>query len=289
MATLPERIITIVNMGPMWADAFSIFTLPFMQRAFLAGTIAAILLGWIGVYMVSRRMSFIGDGIAHASLAGVALALLVGWAPLPVAMLMGIAMAAIIFIVERKTNIAVDAAVGIFFTFGISLGVILLHFYEGFQPELVSFLFGNILSITTSDLWFMVVVGTIMVVVLVKLSRQLTLMTVDPEGGYLYGLSRWRYDFLLYIMTAISVIASIKLVGIILVSALLIIPSAIAKLFTTSFASFRLLAIFLAALIMIIGLSVSYLVDLPSGATIVIVGTIIFALSSVWYGIRKPG
>ncbi|OGH66215.1 MAG: hypothetical protein A3J66_04140 [Candidatus Magasanikbacteria bacterium RIFCSPHIGHO2_02_FULL_47_14] len=259
---------------------FDFLALPFMQRALLAGIITAVLVGWVGVYVVSRRMSFIGEGIANASLTGVALALLAGWAPLPVAILVSLLTAAAIFIIERRTVIASDAAVGILCTSGLALGVILLRFFQGYQPELVSFLFGNILSIKISDLVVTEVFGVIVFLLLAFFTRQLTFMTIDPEGGYLHGLSRWGYDLLLYSVTAVTVVLSIKLLGVILVSALLVIPSSISKLFSSSFRSFRRNGILLSVVIVVFGLFLSYWLNLPSGATIVLFGATLFALAS---------
>ena len=121
-----------------------ILTFPFMQRAIIAGTIIALLLGWLGVFVVTRRMSFVGDGIAHASLAAISLALLLGWAPLVTALVFAIMLGTALFVLERKTTIGSDASIGILFTFGMALGVILLQYNQGYAPELISFLFGSI-------------------------------------------------------------------------------------------------------------------------------------------------
>lgn len=252
-----------------------------MQRALIAGVISAVLVGWVGIYVVSRRMSFIGEGIANASLAGVALALLAGWAPLPVAILVGLLVAGVIFVIERKTVIAIDSAVGILCTSALALGVILLRFFRGYQPELVNFLFGNILSVKNSDLIVTEVFGVIVFLLLAFFTRQLTFMTIDPEGGYLHGLSRWGYDLLLYAMTAVTVVLSIKLLGVILVSALLVIPSSISKLLSSSFSAFRWNGIIFSVVIVVVGLCLSYWLDLPSGATIVLFGATLFVLGSV--------
>lgn len=281
MVSGPEFIIIIVN------NMLEILSFPFMQRALIAGVISALLLGTVGVYVVSRQMSFMGDGIAHASLAGVALALLLGWAPLPLAMIVGVLIAIVIFFLEKKTNISSDAAIGMLFTSGLALGVILLRFFEGYQPELISFLFGNILSVQSLDIVVMATVGSILLILLFVFKRQLTFMTLDPEGGYLHGLSSWSYDLLLYIITALSIVLSIKLLGIVLVSALLIIPSSISKLVSRSFDAFLRNAVLLAVLIVILGLMLSYWLDLPSGATIVLTGTLLFVLFSIVYWWRK--
>ncbi len=201
-----------------------LFTYPFMQRAFAAGGITALLLGALGVYIVSRRMSFLGDGLAHASLAGVALAILFGWAPLPVTLVFSILLAFVLYFFEEKAQIASDMAIGIIFTTGMAIGVILLHFYPGYQPELVSYLFGNILAVTNTDLAIIAGVGAVVLASLFFFSKRLTFVTFDPEGAYLAGLRSSLYVLLLYVFTAVAIVLSIRLLGIVLVSALLILP-----------------------------------------------------------------
>jgi len=252
---------------------------PFMIRALVSGIFIAILLGWLGTFVVTRKMSLIGDGIAHASLAGIAFALLLGWAPIPVAIILSIIIAIFIYFLEKKTKISSDMAIAVVFTTGMAIGIILLHFYQGYQPELVSYLFGNILTINTYDLWNIIFVGSIILICLFIFYRKILFSTFDPIGAYLSGIKPWIYDLVLYISTAVAIILSIKLIGIILVSALLVTPSAIAKLFSKSFKHFTVLAILISAAIVFIGLMVSYYLDLPSGATVVLTGTLLFLLS----------
>lgn len=210
-------------------------SLPFMQRAFVAGIVVSVLLGWIGVFVTSRRMSFIGDGIAHASLAAVAFAILIGAAPLPIALIFGVCTAIALFILEKKTNISSDTAIGILFAGGIALGVLLLQFHEGYVPELISFLFGNILAVQNMDLAIVVGMGMVIFSALFAFRQQLTFVTIDPQGAQIAGIKSHRFELALYVLTAVSVILSIKLVGIVLVSALLVLPSAITKGFSKSF------------------------------------------------------
>lgn len=252
---------------------------PFMQRALLAGILSALLLGVLGVFVVSRKMSFIGDGLAHASLAGVALALLVGWAPVPVAMVLSVILAILIYVMEKKTLLSSDMAIGIVFTSGMALGVLLMHFQTGFQPELISFLFGNILGVSSADLLLIGTVGTALLIAVLFLSKRLTFVTLDPEGAWLAGIHPDRYILMLYICVALAIVMSIQLIGIILVSALLIIPSAISRLFSTSFFQFQMYAIVSAVTIVIAGLLLSFYLDLPSGATIILTGAMLFFLS----------
>lgn len=259
-----------------------IFIYPFMVRALIAGVSAAVLLGWLGTFVTVRKMSLIGDGIAHSSLAGIALAVLFGWAPLPVGIIFSIIVAVIIYLLEKKTKISGDMALALMFTTAMALGVILLHYYEGYQPELMSYLFGNILTISNFDLWNILFIGAIILFWNLYFYQKILFSTFDPVGAHMALGRPWIYDLILYISTAVSIVLSIKLVGIILVSALLVTPSAIAKLFAKSFKNFVILAVIFSVAIVLVGLILSYLLDWPSGAVIVLVGTLVFILSSIF-------
>ena len=277
-------IITIAINRPM----FEIFTYPFMVRAFLAGGAVAAVLGWLGTFVVTKKISFIGDGLAHASLAGIALALLLGWAPLPTAIVLSIIIAALIYFLEKKVGLSGDTAIAIMFTTGLALGVIILHYYQGYQPELISYLFGNILAISRADLQVILLASTIMLAILAIFNRHILFATLDSIGARLAGHKPWIYDLLLYIMTAVAIILSIKLVGIVLVSALLVTPSVIARLFARSFREFVFLAVVIALLVVFIGLIASFYLDWPSGATIILTGSLGFLLASLARWFLKP-
>lgn len=250
-----------------------------MQRAALAGVASGILLGSLGVFVTARRMSFIGEGVAHASLGAIALALLLGISPLPVALFAAIFLGVAIYCIERKTKLPSDMSIGILFTSGMALGVILLHFKAGFQPELISYLFGNILSISDTDLWITLGVAVVVLFLLYRYSQQLIFVIVDEEAAYLSGLQPSRYILFLYIITAISIVLSSKLIGIVLVSALLIVPSALSQIYATSFTGFHRWVILWACCIVLLGLFLSAVFDLPSGATIILTGTACFSIA----------
>lgn len=264
-----------------------IFLLPFMQRAVISGLMIALLLGSLGVFVAIRHLSFLGDGIAHASLAGVALALLVGWMPTVVALCLSVILALSIYAMERHSRISSDTAIGILFTTGMALGIILLHFIPGFKPELISYLFGNILSIQTQDMIITYGVGIPVFIGTVLLSKRLTFVLLDEEGAYLSGLMPSRYILALYVLTSLSIVLSIKLIGIILVSALLITPSAIGQTLASSFKSFQWQSALWACFIVLIGLYASVILDLPSGATIIMTGTTLFVLAMIFRWLRR--
>ena len=185
---------------------------PFIIRAILVGSFLAVLLGVLGPFIITRKMSFMGDGIAHASLSGVAIALLLGWAPIPLTIILSILIAVFIYFLEKRTNISNDVAIAIIFTTGMSLGVILLSFYQGYQPELISYLFGNILTINNQDIISILIVGFFVLSSFLFFYRKILFSTIDPIGAYLSGIRVRNFDLLLYILTVISIVVSINLV-----------------------------------------------------------------------------
>lgn len=266
---------------------FEMFQFPFMQRAFIAGIILAVVLAWLGVFVTTRKMSFAGDGIAHASLAAVAVAILFGWAPLPTALLFSLVLGAILFYMNRYTTLSTDSAIGIVFTTGMALGVVLLQYHEGYAPELISYLFGSILGISQRDLLITVLVSLVLLVLLFLRRKQFAFLAIDEDGASLAGVSVWKTDFLFYLMVPLAIVLGIKLVGVILVSALLIVPSVSARQLAYSFASLEVYSICIGVITMVVGLVASYILDWPSGASIILVGTLFFVLSHGMQMIRS--
>ncbi|MFA6071767.1 MAG: metal ABC transporter permease [Janthinobacterium sp.] len=251
---------------------------PFIQRAFVAGIVLALLFAILGTYVILRQMAFWGDGIAHASLAGIALALYTGFNPLLVAVIVSIIFAILIFILERKTNLSNDALIGVLFTSFMALGVVILSLNKGYQPELLSFLFGNILAIGTFDLFIIISLGALIIIFLLIFQKQLSLLLFDRTSAYLAGIKTGRLELVYYIVLAVSVVLGVKMLGVVLVSALLILPASIAKLLAASFSSLRNISIFVAEFIVIVGMIVSLYFNLPTGPSIILTGSIIFVL-----------
>lgn len=258
-----------------------VFAHAFMQRALIAGSISGLLLGALGVFSMSRRMTFVGDSIAHASLAAIAMALLLGVAPLPFALLASLVFAVLIHVMAKKTTLSHDSVLGIIFVGGMALGIVLLQFYKGYVNELMNILFGNFLAIRTLDVAVMLGVGVVLLGIIALLWRSFTFSTIDPDGAALHGIRTDRMDLILTIIIALGVTMSIKVVGIVLVSGLLVLPSATSKLLATSFRGWQIGATVLGLLMVWIGLITSYYADLPSGAVIVLVGVAMFSVAAV--------
>lgn len=259
-----------------------IFALPFMQRAILAGVFLAALFAVLGVFVVLKRMSFLSDGIAHASLAGVAIGILTGLSPLLVALGLSAILGAAIAWLERNTKLASDAVIGLVFTGGLALGVVLLAFKRGYQPELVSFLFGNILSIQWSELAIMVVFGLIIAVFIAFAYKKILLMLISQDLAHVGGINIPLYQTSLYVMIAIATVLGIKMLGIVLVSALMIMPVTMAKLIAKSFNQVVIISVIAAELMVLSGLVLSVILNLPTGAVIVLCGLGLFGLTLIY-------
>ncbi|PIS42963.1 MAG: metal ABC transporter permease [Candidatus Kerfeldbacteria bacterium CG08_land_8_20_14_0_20_40_16] len=264
-----------------------IFQLPFMQRALMAGIILAFLLAFIGIFVILRRMAFFGDGIAHASLAGIAIAILADLNPILIAIVFSIIIALIIYLLEKKTSLSSDTIIGIFFTASMSLGVLLISFKEGYQPELISFLFGNILAIRVFELYLIVILAISILTFLILFFRKITLVVFDRETAYISGINVTAIEITLYLALAVSIVLGVKILGIVLVSALLIIPASIAKLVASSFKGLVVASVILSEIIVILGIFLSYYFNWPTGATIVLTGTAWFIVTFIFSKILK--
>lgn len=262
---------------------------PFMQRALLTGILIGIITSLLGVLVVLRRSAFFGDAIAHASLAGVALGILTGWHPLLTATGVGVGIAMSLHIMERHTRLALDTVLGFTLPFFMAIGVLLLSLKPGYQPELMSILFGSILTVGHEHLLLIVVITLIVFGVFLRFRPQLVFASFDEEAAQLSGI---RVNVMLtgyYILLALVIIASIRAVGIILVNALLIIPAATAKMLATSLARMFVLAPVLGIFSVTGGILLSYYANLPSGPAIVVFAGLLFLGVALWrWRHRRP-
>jgi zinc transport system permease protein len=262
-------------------------SLPFLQRALAAGLLVGLVASLLGVFVVLRRSAFFGDAIAHASLAGVALGVLTGLPPLLPAAGIGIGIGLGLNRVEKKSRLPVDTILGFVLPFFMALGLLLLAFAPGFQPELLSYLFGNILAVGPGSLWIIAAIATGVVPVLLAMRRPLIFATFDPDGARVSGI---RVDALLtlyHVLLALTVIASLKVVGIILVNALLVIPAATAKLLARSLKQMFLFAPAVGVGSVLVGLFASYHLDVPSGPAIAVIAGLAFL--AAWANAARRG
>jgi zinc transport system permease protein len=255
---------------------------PFMQRALLAGILVGSMTSILGVLVVLRRSAFFGDAIAHASLAGVAVGILAGWPPILTAAGVGVGISMSLHLVERRTRLALDTVLGFILPFFMAIGVLLLSLQPGYQPELMSFLFGSILTVSRGNVFLIAAITVMVLSAFFYFRSQLIFATFDEEAAQLSGV---RVGLMLtgyYILLALVVIASIRTVGIILVNALLIVPAATAKMLAHSLTHMFVLAPLLGIASVIGGIVGSYYLDLPSGPSIVVLAGLLFLGVAVW-------
>ena len=251
----------------------------FMQRALMAGILISITCGVIGTYVVVRRMVFISGGISHSAFGGIGLGYLVGIDPVLGAMLFAIGSALGIGAISRRTRLPEDTAIGILWAVGMALGIIFIGLSPGFAPDLFGYLFGNILSVSFSDLLVMVALTALILVVVSLLFKELMSLSFDEEFAKVSGVPTGRLYFILVVLIALSVVVLIRAVGIILLIALLTIPAAISRQFVSSLKKMMLLSILLSIVFVVLGLWLSYVLDLASGATIILFSGVMFLAS----------
>ncbi len=258
-----------------------LLTLPFMQRALLAGLLVGLTASYFGVFVVQRRMSFLGSGLAHAALGGVALGLFLGAEPLYVALPFTVLVALLIAWVRERTELGGDTAVGIFFSLSVAFGVVLLALRSEYTADAMAYLFGSILAVTPADLWAVGLVAAA-TLLLVPFWERWAYATFDRDLARADRLPVLFDDYLLTAMVAAVVVSAVKVVGILLVAAFLVIPAATARLFSKTFAQMTLLAMLFGVVGVVLGLIASYLYDVPSGATIILVESAFFLLGLLW-------
>lgn len=259
----------------------------FIQRALIAGCFMALGCSFLGVFLVLRRFSLIGDGLAHVSFATVAIALLFHAQPMIVSIpLVTLASLAILQLKERA-KVYGDAAIGLVSSFGIALGVIIASTGGGFNIDLFSYLFGNILSVSRVEVWITGGISVLVVLVTLLFFHDLFAITFDEDYAQVSGIKVNRVNRVLIILTALIVVLGIKIVGTMLVSSLIILPAITALQVTRSFRTTIAVAGLFATISVIIGIFASYILNFPSGATIVMMNFIFFISTLIMGSLRR--
>jgi ABC-type Mn2+/Zn2+ transport system permease subunit len=260
---------------------FDILSYTFMQRALVSSVLIGVVCAVIGVYVVLKGLSFIGAGIAHASFGGVALGFLLGLNPVITAIVFCLATAWGIGFVTRQGEVKEDTAIGVFFASTMALGILFIGLMRGYNVDLFGYLFGSVLAVTVADLWISGALALAVLLVVGLFYKELLFITFDPEMAEAAGLPAARLYFLLLSLIALTIVLSIKVVGIILVSALIVTPAAAAYQLTDDFRRMMALSVFLGVGSALVGLFLSYWLDIASGATIVLTATVIFFLAAL--------
>jgi zinc transport system permease protein len=252
---------------------------PFLQTALLAGILASLGCGIAGSYVVVKRLGFLAGGIAHAVLGGMGAALYFGYEPLGAALLTAVAMALLMGWIRLRWGAQEDTLIGALWAVGMAAGVMFIARTPGYQADLMSYLFGNILLIPPADLWVMVGLDVLLLGTVGLFYRQLQAVAFDEEFARLRGVPVTFFYLLLLCLVAVTVVLLIRVVGLILVIALLTLPAAIAGHFVQTLGRMMVLAVLLGAAFTSGGLALSYGPDLPPGATIILLAGLAYGLS----------
>ena len=255
-----------------------LFSYDFFQKAFLAAVFASISCGIIGAYIVSRRIVFISGGITHASFGGIGLAFFLGFNPLLGAVLFAVLSALGIQFFTKVAEIREDSSIAIWWSLGMALGIIFVFLTPGYTPNLMSYLFGNILTVTTSELWWMFMLNLVIVFFFAVFLRKILYIAFDEEFARTAGLPVALFNYLIIVLIALTVVLNIRVVGIILILSLLTIPQATANLYTNDFKRLLVYSSLFAFVGTIAGLFISYFLNIPSGAAIIFTLVIIFGI-----------
>jgi zinc transport system permease protein len=252
-----------------------VLQLPFMRRALAAGVIVGVLASYYGVFVVQRRLSFLGVGLSHAAFGGVALGLLLQINPLWTALPFTVAVALGITAVTHVGTVSGDTAIGVFFSAALAIGVVLLTFKQSYTTDAFTYLFGSILAVRPVDLW---ILGGIALLATgsLPLWGRWAYATFDRDLARADGVPVKRDDYVLATLLAVTIVAAVKVVGIVLAAAFFVIPAAAARLLTGTFRGMTILAVGVGACTAVLGLGGSYAFDLPSGAAIILVQAVAF-------------
>lgn len=258
-----------------------IFQYEFMQRAFVAAVLVSIACGIVGTYVVIKRIVSLSGGISHAAFGGVGLGYFLGLNPVLAAIPFSIISAIGIGTINQRVKVSEDTAIGILWSVGMALGIIFINLTPGYAPDLFSYLFGNILTVANNDLFIMLILDLIIITTVLLFQREFLAISFDEEFSKVMGMHSEFIYLLLLSLVALSVVVLIKVVGVILIIALLSIPAAISKQFTYNIKKVMLFSVIIGVILNVTGLLFSYIFNLASGATIVLVLGIAFIVSSL--------
>ena len=263
-----------------------IFYYGFMQRALVSGIAIALLCSVVGLFLVLRRYSLFGDAVAHSSFGGIAVGLLIGIYPMWTAYVVSLVSALVITRIKQKFDISGEAAVAVLLSSGIAIGLILISISGGFNVDIFSFLFGSILLVSVEDTVLVLGLTGIILIVILLLYRELIYSTFNEEQAKVSGIPVEKINYLIVFIAGITVVTSIQLVGILLISALFVIPNVTAIMYGRSFKQTTLLSIAFAVSAVIVGILISYLFDITPSGAIVMLSIAIFAVT---IGLKSMG
>ncbi len=266
------------------SDILVLLNTPFFVRALAAGVLVSVVCSALGVFVVLRGWSFLGAGISHSAFAGVALGLLLGINPLLVAMLFCSLVAVGVGTVSRAGKVSEDTSIGIFFASTMALGFVLISFTSNPNVDVMGYLFGNILAVSRDFLVIAGATSSVILGILLLFYKEFVLLAFDEELAPLCRIPARALNLLLLVLIAVAIVLSVRVVGIILVSALLVTPAATALQLARDFDRVMLLAVAVGVATTVVGLFASYFLDIGPGAAITLLGAAVFVLTA---GMRR--
>ncbi len=265
-----------------------VLALGFLQRALVAAALTGGLCSMIGVFVVLRGLAFIGAGTAHAAFAGIALAYLIGAQPMPLAIAFGLGTAWATGLLEERGRLKLDVSIGIFYTATMALAILFIGLMKTYNAEVYGYLFGSILSVTSEELRWTGILAFLVVGLIVLFSKEFFFLAFDQDMAEASGVPARRFFFLLLTLVAVTIVVSLKVVGAILVFALLLIPAATAYQLTSSLRRMMNYSVAIGVLVSVTGVLLSFQFDLPAGPAIVLLATGVFFLSIAFSPKRAP-
>lgn len=266
-----------------------IFSFIFMQRALIASVIIGALCSTVSLLVVLKRLSFLSVGLSHSALGGIAIGLVSGVNPMLTGILFAITVALAAGLASYRRKIAEDTAIGIMFSAGMGLGILLISLARGYYPELFSLLFGNILAVTSADLYLLGAVTTVVLLFIGFFMKKLLAICFDEEMAFIGGIPVMPLYLSMLVVMAVTIMVSVKIAGVVLASALLVIPAATGYRLSNNYRGMLVTSLVTGLIGCIGGLVLSYFWDIPSGATIVLVMTALFLLSGFKKNKDLPG
>lgn len=248
-----------------------VFQYAFFQNAVIAGILAAIACGIIGSYVVVKRLVFISGGISHAAFGGIGLGLFLGYNPLFTAIIFSVISSSILGVISKKTYQREDTLIGAMWAIGMAFGIFMIYMTPGYIIDLSSYLFGNILTVSRIDIYIMIFLNTIIVLIIFIRYNEFLAFSFDEEFSEVTNVPVLKIYIILLSLVALTVVVLVSVVGIILAMALLTLPAATASIFTNSLKRIIALSTLIGISYMLLGIGMSFLLNQPSGATIVLV------------------
>ena len=258
-----------------------LFNYQFFIHALLAVVFSSITCGFIGTYIVSRRIVFISGGISHTSFGGVGIAYYLGFHPLLGAAVFSVFSAVGIEAFSRKSDLREDSLIGMMWSFGMAVGIIFIFITPGYAANLMSYLFGSILTVSSSEIFLMAGLALLIFLFFVFLFKEILFVAFDEEYARTQGIPTRLINYVLMSLVALTIVVNIRVVGIIMVISLLTIPQATANLFSRSFKCMIACSTGFAFLASVIGLLISYRLNIPSGAAIIFTAIAIFIILKI--------